>query len=213
MELSAFDLDHTLIKGSCGRAFCRYLYKKKVIPFSMILHSLVYVLRHRLFGMTLQQLHESVFNHLLKDRPFLNLESHVETFVEEYLTTDLYIPAYARLKRAQQLGHYTVIMSNSPSFLVKVFAKKLGVNDYYASEYVMDGKHRIKGIKKILEGKDKAKQLLKMAKKLGLFLEEITAYSDSFLDLEFLEAAGNAIAVNPDKKLLAISKKNQWSVI
>lgn len=213
MELSAFDLDHTLIQGNTGSHFCRFLYKHKELPFSVIILSLIYKIRHRFFGMSLSELHHSIFNKLLRGKPFEQLEKYMDKFVLEMVNRSLYLPAFARLKRAQQLGHYTMILSNSPSFLVKRFAKALGVNAYYATEYALDDQNCFNKIKRILEGKDKARHILKIAKKLGIFLEQITAYSDSVLDLEFLQVAGKPIAVNPDKKLRAISIKNRWSII
>ncbi len=163
--------------------------------------------------MSLADLHHSAFEKLLRGRPLELLEEYMDKFVSETVNGSLYIPAFARLKRAQQLGHYTMILSNSPSFLVKRFAKALGVNAYYATEYSLDEEKRFDKIKKILEGKDKARHILNIAKKLGVFLDGITTYSDSVLDLEFLQVAGNPIAVNPDKKLRAISVKNRWSII
>ncbi len=213
MELSAFDLDHTLIQGNTGSHFCRFLYKHKELPFSVIVLSVIYKIRHRFFGMSLSELHHSIFNKLLRGKPFEQLEKYMDKFVLEMVNRSLYLPAFARLKRAQQLGHYTIILSNSPSFLVKRFAKALGVNAYYATEYALDDQNCFNKIKRILEGKDKAKHIIKIAKKLGIFLEQITAYSDSVLDLEFLQVAGKPIAVNPDKKLRAISIKNRWSII
>jgi len=213
VELSAFDLDHTLIQGNAGSHFCRFLYRHKALPFSVLIHSVIYKIRHRFFGMSLSELHHSIFNKILRGKPFEQLEKYIDKFVHEMVNRSLYLPAFARLKRAQQLGHYTMILSNSPSFLVGRFAKALGVNAYYATEYGLDERNCFAKIKRILEGKDKAKHILKIAKKLGIFLEQITAYSDSVLDLEFLQVAGKPIAVNPDKKLRAISIKNQWSII
>ncbi len=213
MELSAFDLDDTLIEGNSSASFCKYLYRQGELPLSVLLHSLLYSVRHRFLGMSLPDLHHSVFNRLLKGRPFAMLEKYIDKFVNEYVEKSLYLPAFIRLRRAQQLGHYTMILSNAPSFLVERFAKVLGVNAYKATEYLVDENRKFDRIKKVLEGKDKAFHLLKQAKKLGILLDKITAYSDSFHDLEFLQVVGNPIAVNPDKRLRAISMKNQWSII
>lgn len=213
MEISAFDLDHTLIQGNCSASFCRYLHRHGVLSFRTVLQSLLYSIRHRFLGMTLAELHHSVFNKVLRGKPLELLEKYVDKFVTETIEKSLYMPAFLRLKRAQQLGHYTMILSNSPSFLVERFAKILKVNAFHATEYAVDENKCFQTIKKILEGKDKAHHIKTMAKKLGIFLEQITTYSDSVLDLEFLEAAGNPIAVNPDKKLRAISVQKQWSII
>lgn len=213
MEISAFDLDHTLIRGNCSASFCRYLYNQGALPFSTLLQSFFYSLRHRFLGMTLSELHHSIFEKVLRGKPFEQLEKYIDKFVHEYVQQSLYMPAFVRLKRAQEMGHYTLILSNSPSFLVARFAKVLGVHAFHATEYAIDENRCFAKIKQILEGKDKAKLIKSLSKKLGIFMEQITTYSDSVLDLEFLEAAGNPIAVNPDKKLRAISIKNQWSII
>lgn len=213
MELSAFDLDDTLIEGNSSASFCKYLYRQGALPLSVLIYSALYSLRHRFLGMGLAELHYSVFDRLLKGKPFSMLEKYIDKFVHEYIERSLYLPAFIRLRRAQQLGHYTMILSNAPSFLVEGFAKVLGVNAFRATEYVVDEEKKFMKIKRILEGKDKAKMIIHHAKKLGILLEKITVYSDSFYDLEFLQAAGTPIAVNPDKKLRAISLKNQWSII
>lgn len=213
MKISAFDLDNTLINGNSSASFCRYLYLQKAIPFSTMFYSFVYAIRHRYLGMTLAQLHQSVFEKLLLGKPLELLDKYVESFVSQHICDALYMPAFIRLKRAQQLGHYTVILSNAPSFIVEKFAKVLGVDDFYATEYGLDENRRFKKIKWILEGKDKARHIRVMAKKFGTFIDQITTYSDSVLDLEFLQSSGNPVAVNPDKKLRAISVKNQWSII
>ena len=213
LGISAFDLDRTLIRGNSSASFCRFLYRENFLPFSVVLQSVLYSIRHRFFGMTLEDLHHSVFEKVVKGRPLEVLEKYVDRFVEEFLDNSLYVPAFARLKRAQQLGHYTMILSNAPSFIVKRFAKALGVNEYHATEYAVDEEKRFAKVKRILLGKDKANLIKKLADRLGIILDQITAYSDSFLDLEFLESAGNPIAVNPDKKLRAISVKKQWRII
>jgi HAD superfamily hydrolase (TIGR01490 family) len=213
VELSAFDLDDTLIQGNSSASFCRYLHQQGVLPFSTVLQAVFYSLRHRFLGMTLAELHHSVFNKMLRGKPFEMLEKYLDKFVHEYLQKSVYMPAFTRLKRAQELGHYTMILSNAPNFLVERFAKALGVNAFHATEYAVDENRCFKKIRRILEGKDKARQIQKIAEKLGIFWEHITTYSDSILDLEFLQVAGNPIAVNPDKKLRAFSVKNQWSII
>jgi len=213
VQLSAFDLDYTLLQGNSSAKFLRYLCRHKVLPFSVLLQSAVYTIRHRFLGMTLVDLHQSVFEKMLRGKPLELLEKYVDKFVHEYASSALYLPAVARLKRAQQLGHYTVILSNGPSFLVKRFAKVLGVNDYFATEYEVDEEKRFAKILRILDGKDKAQHILKIAEKLDIFLDQVSAYSDSIFDFEFLKVAGNPTAVNPDKKLRAVSIQNQWRII
>ena len=211
--LSAFDLDHTLVRGNSSLSFCRYLFCKRVLPLSAYLYSGVYLLQHRFFHISLSKLHQSVFRRILFGKPLKEIEKHVENFLQQYLFSAFYPPAISSLKLAQHLGHYTVILSNSPSFLVKAIAQFLGVNEWHATEYNVDKDAKLCKIAQIIQGEDKAKCIGEIAGKLGIVREAITAYSDSFLDLQFLQAAGNPIAVNPDKKLRAFSQARAWNII
>jgi phosphatidylglycerophosphatase C len=163
--------------------------------------------------MSLSDLHQKVFDRFLRGRSLEALEVHVESFVEEYLSKSLYMPAVECLKRAQHLGHYTLILSNSPSFLVKAVSQFLGVHEWKATEYAVDQERKLCNISSIMQGEDKAKWLEKVARRLKVHKDAVTAYSDSHLDLPFLRAAGRAIAVNPNRKLRQYSRKHQWSVL
>jgi phosphoserine phosphatase len=52
-----------------------------------------------------------------------------------------------------------------------------------------------------------------LAEREGIDLTRSTAYSDSHTDLAFLEAVGNPVAVNPDKRLRAIALTRDWPVL
>ncbi len=46
--------------------------------------------------------------------------------------------------------------------------------------------------------------------RLGIDRQQVTAYSDSHLDLPLLLAAGTPVVVNPDRKLRKIAQLNTW---
>jgi HAD superfamily hydrolase (TIGR01490 family) len=213
LPLSVFDLDRTLLRKNSSFEFCKYLYKKKVFDLSFILHSCLYHIRHKFLGLSLEQLHHKVFQRLLNGRCFHLLASHVPQFIETYLEDLLYYPAIQKLRLAQHLGHYTMILSNAPSFIVKEISERLGVNEWRASEYQVDKDARLCQISLILQGKEKAKCVRDISKKLCIPKQDITAYSDSFYDLPFLQCAGTAIVVNPDRKLQKYSLKLDWEEI
>jgi HAD superfamily hydrolase (TIGR01490 family) len=212
-KLSVFDLDHTLLEVNSSYAFCRYLYRRKVLPFSAVIYAFLYRIRHRLGLLSLSELHERVFHKLLVGRCIDSLESCVDEFVEEEILPALYVPAVSELRLSQQLGHFTLIVSNSPSFLVRAIASALNVDAWRGTEYAVDKQKRLCNISSIMQGDLKANCVLEMALKLGISKEGVTAYSDSHLDLPFLLAAGNIVAVNPDRKLRALSKKHQWRIL
>lgn len=175
-----------------------------------LLHSTLYYLRHAFFQLSPAELHAHVFDRFLKGRALESLEIHVDAFIEHFLNASLYLPAIQKLKLAQQLDHYTLILSNSPSFLVKKIAEALGVSHWKATEYAIDKEQKLCHISSIMQGEEKASYVLDVVEKLGMTRGDITAYSDSIWDLPLLLIAGTAVVVHPDRKLRAYSQERKW---
>ncbi len=213
MRLAVFDLDHTIVSDNCSMGFCRYLVLKKILPSSSLLYSFFYYIKHNFFGMSLSELHDRVFERLLLGKPLELIEENVDPFLQDYLFSKMYPPVLAKLRLAQHLGHHTLILSNSPNFLVEKIAQFLGVNEWQATEYAVDTERRLCRIASIMQGEEKASCLQKVASRLSINKDLITAYSDSILDLPLLLAAGTPIAVNPDRKLRRYSEENDWLII
>ena len=212
-HLTVFDLDRTIVADNCSLDFCRYLVSKNILPSSSLIYSLFYYIKHLFFGMSLSDLHDRVFEHLLRGKSLEQLEVNVEPFLQEYLFPQIYPPVLAELRLAQHLGYYTLILSNSPSFLVEKIALILGVNEWRATQYAVDKERKLCHITSIMQGEEKASCVQEIAGKLSIGKEQITAYSDSFLDLPLLLSAGTPIAVNPDRKLRRFSQQHQWSIL
>ncbi len=213
MKFSVFDLDRTLFSKNSSFEFCKYLYKNQFFSLFFVLKSAFYYIWHEYFGLTLEQLHRKVFKKLLRGVDLQTLSSHVSSFLEQEMERLLYFPALQRLRRAQHEGHFTMILSNSPSFLVGEIASRLEVDDWRASEYKVDKDQRLCHISQILHGDVKAFWVRKVSLRLGIREEEVTAYSDSHLDLPFLESAGAAVVVNPDSRLKKIAGEKNWEQI
>lgn len=212
-HLTVFDLDRTIVAANSSLDFCRYLVSKKVLPSISLLYSVFYYIKHVFFGMSLVQLHTKIFERLLRGRSLKVIEENVEPFLQEYLSSRIYAPALAELRLAQHLGHYTLILSNSPSFLVEKIAQALGFNEWRATQYAVDNELNLCHIASIMQGKEKASCMQEIADRLSIDKDKITAYSDSFLDLPFLQAAGTPVAVNPDRKLRRFSEQHKWPIL
>lgn len=158
-------------------------------------------------------LHQKVFERFLKGAPLSLVQEEVTQFLKKDFYRFLYFPTFERLRRAQHQGHHTVILSNAPSFIVGPIAEYLEVNEWHSSQYAVDDEGNFETVDTILLGEGKAKYIAELAKINEIASEEITAYSDSHLDLPFLQAAGIPIAANPNPKLLRVSKQNAWEII
>lgn len=212
-HLTVFDLDRTIVADNCSLDFCRYLVNKNVLPSSSLIYSLFYYVKHTFFGMSLSDLHNHVFEHLLRGKSLEQLKENVAPFLQDYLFSQIYPPVLAELRLAQHLGYYTLILSNSPSFLVEKIALLLGVNEWRATQYAVDKEQKLCHITSIMQGEEKASCVQEIAGRLSIGKEQITAYSDSFLDLPLLLSAGTPIAVNPDRKLRRFSEQNKWLIL
>jgi phosphoserine phosphatase len=54
--------------------------------------------------------------------------------------------------------------------------------------------------------------LASYARRRNVDLSRSYAYADSISDLPMLEAVGNPVAVNPDKRLLAAAQDREWQI-
>ena len=211
--ISAFDLDHTLIEANSSLLFYQYLVREGVFHPLSLLRTLFYSIEHRFFNLGLLELHEKVFKRFLKGKPIQLVEEQVAKFLKEDFYRFIYYPSFSRLRRAQHEGHHTIILSNSPSFIVGPVARYLGVSHWCSSEYAINEKGDLDSVKSILLGEGKASYLKTLASKFKTDIKRVTAYSDSPLDLPFLSAAGTAVVVNPTQRMRKISQENYWEII
>lgn len=209
-KVSLFDLDHTLIQANCSYHFGSYFYKRSGFSLLSMFYAVGCYVLHKTGALSLQGLHERLFRRLFKGSSAEPIKKMALQFVSESLSLLLYAPAFQRLKEAQQHGQRTIILSSSPDFLVERFAEALKVDAWAATPYRID-QHRFSAIGTVFDGEAKRDYVTRL---LPTFEREaIAAYSDSHLDLPFLEAAGRAVAVNPDRCLLAICKRRGWEIM
>jgi len=106
--------------------------------------------------LSLSQLHETVFKCVLKGLPIDILDGQVDFFLDEWLSDNIYLPAFLQMRRAQHLGYLTVILSNSPDFLVSKIAFRFQVSEFHSTEYKVDNEGKLCNISRIMNGEDKA---------------------------------------------------------
>lgn len=207
MRIAVFDLDGTLLKNNSSFAFCIYLYKKGIFSFSDFCTVLVTYLSHKYCGFSLLWLHAKVFCRLFKDKDFDFFNNQFFTFLDENLNNIVYHPAIKKLEEEKATGSEIWVFSSSPAFIVKEIARRLGIENVYATEYVLDSQKKFRGIVKLIDGMAKALKLNEIEN------HESIAYSDSILDLPLLEMAQSKVAVKPDRALKKIAKKSGWEII
>lgn len=205
--IAAFDLDGTLLRKNCSFAFCRFLCERGVFSkLDLIYCSCIYV-RHLYGGLSLWQLHHLIFKRLFYGKSIETLSPFLEEFLNERLEALWYSPAVSRLQQMRQSGFESMILSNSPHFLVEPIAQRIGIERVYASVYKSDALGRLSGIGSMMDGAKKAAIITSLSS------QNIVAFSDSHLDLSFLQAAHVAVAVNPKYPLKKIAHRQGWEIL
>ena len=164
-KVSCFDLDHTLLQVNSSFRFGAYLYKKGVFSFFAMLYLAGCYVLHSLHLISIPTLQNLIFKKLFLGRSYSEMHEHAHAFLDEYFYRILYLPAITRLQQVQQEGQYTVILSSSPDFLVKLCADRLKVDAWAATEYALDQNNCFSKISTFMLGEDKAVYL----KNLGEF--------------------------------------------
>lgn len=115
-----------------------------------------------------------------------------------------------RLKYHKEKRHKVIIISGSPDFLVSKMAERYGVEDYRASIYEVDENGIFTGnVIPMWDAKSKQKAITDFCKKYDIDLKKSYAYGDTTGDLTMFKNVGNAIAINPAKKLLQKIKRDK----
>jgi HAD superfamily phosphoserine phosphatase-like hydrolase len=213
IKLIVFDLDHTLIISNSSYCFLKILYRTKVISFSRLLKGIFIRFWFHLTSMTVEELHHLAFNTLLKGLPLEALEKDVDILLDQLLPGSLYLPAFNELTAAQERGDYIALMSSSPDFLVKKFAAYFKIDIWEATVYDIDKENCLCKIAKLMVGTQKERCLLRLQKELGIPKSQVVVYTDSHDDIPLLMQAGEAVAVNPDKKLRKAAEVHHWRII
>lgn len=205
--IAAFDLDGTLLKKNSSFAFCRFLTEQGFFSQLDLFFCVSIYLRHCYFGLSLGDLHSLVFKRLFKGKSVTTLSSFLNPFIEKKIASLWYPPAVNRLQMLKNQGVKCLVLSNSPRFLTAPLAQMFGVTEVFATDYQTNDKNELTQISSLMDGPKKAEIL-------SLFpLKKTIAFSDSYLDLPFLQAAHTAVAVNPKRRLKKYAKQKGWEVL
>jgi alcohol-forming fatty acyl-CoA reductase len=127
-------------------------------------------------------------------------------------TLDRIFPdALQQLRDHKAAGHRVVLLSGALDFLLEPM-KDL-VDDVLCATLAQEnGTYTGELTGAPVAGDARARMLASFARRRGLDLSRSYAYADSISDLPMLEAVGNPVAVNPDRRLGAAAKDRGWRV-
>jgi len=128
-----------------------------------------------------------------------------------YLLRKAFPAGIARVRAHRAAGHVTVAVTGALSFAMEPMRPLF---DELVCLEMPERDGRLTGTVPgaLPIGEARADLVRELAHRYGIPLADTIAYADSTSDLPMLEAAGTAVAVNPDAKLRALARRRGWLI-
>jgi HAD superfamily hydrolase (TIGR01490 family) len=209
--IAFFDVDRTLLRGSSARHFLLAGIRRRFFPLFSLCYMPRLYLRFWLGRMEggLAGWEFPLLRGLTRDR--------LEELAQESFTAlrrDLRPRLVALVARLREEGWQVVLATTSLDLIVAPLARHLGITEVVASRLEFSGGKatgRFEGPP--LLGEEKKRRVLEYLRARGERPQDCAFYSDSILDLPLLEAVGQPMAVNPDRRLAECARRRGWSIL
>ena len=207
-----FDIDGTITRHSSERFFIRYLLQKKVLSFSdSISASLRYAYKHP--------------KHLLKtgfkqNKMYLRglevglVQRLAEQCFDEYIRPSVKSVMVEAIEACRKEGYTIVLLSGSLRCLAEPMQLFLKAEDLICSETeIVNNQYTGEMTSLHPYGKNKKTLAHQYCVEHQITLQCCRAYANEWADRFLMQAVGEAVAVDPDKKLHKLSQSYDWRVL
>ena len=209
---AVFDVDRTLVPvTTTERIFIRYLFRKRVLGPSAIVHTALFIMR--------QLPHTSPFETIRRQRAYLAGQPYekMSRLARRCFETDIkprLSPAgLEAIREHKAQGHSIVLLSGSLDFLLEPLKEYVGAEHLIAAHMeVKDGKLTGTIVGDYPYGTYKAILIRHFAEEHGLDFSQSYAYADHHTDHEVLRLFGNPVVINPKSKMQQIALQEGWPV-
>lgn len=143
------------------------------------------------------------------DAPAERLRQDAWELFGSLLLTKSFPAGIRRVRQHRSLGHRTMLITGALDFIIEPLRPLF---DEVVCAHLGEKHGRLTGELTVGPPTGEARALIMMqyCDAEGLSIDQAVAYADSASDLPMLEAAGHAVAVNPEAKLAAIARKRGW---
>ena len=215
-RLALFDLDNTLLEGDSDHAWGEFLINRGLVDEE----------KHRAGN---DQFYRDYLNENLDMHAYIAFSldpilsytieqrnSLLADFMKQSIENMILKKAQALVDTHKSKGDLCVIITATSNIITIPIAEAFKIEHLIATEAEVKKNYltgKIVGVPCYKQGKiEKLNQWL-IDQPNDLSLEDSIFYSDSINDLPLLEAANEAVAVDPDHKLLQLSRKRNWKIL
>jgi len=219
MRVAIFDFDGTLYKKETFQLMMDHMknhpiYRKNYNRFFLSILPIYISYKLKLYPEDKMrersmQLYISAFGNISQDQ----LTSYFNEFAK-IMKADFNNEVISRLEQHLQDEVYTMLVSGAYTTFLKsvtndfTFDTIIGTEIPIKDQMINQNKHIYH-----IQGKRKNESILETLQEENIDWNNSFAYADSYSDLPVLELVGNPVAVQPEKRLLAIAKDRNWEII
>lgn len=212
MIAAIFDLDNTIILGkSVERRFFYRLLRERQIGFREIARMIGLLVRN-LRRLSPMLLHTNKL--YLADKSVGEMERLATRYVMEEIVPRISHQALANLAQHRAAGHFLVILTGCPDFLIAPLSPHLKADIVVCGRLERHaGRFTGAALSPYPYGVGKRLLLNQLAVTQAIDLAQSYAYADRLSDLEVLSAVGYPAVINPGRRLARIAKARGWEVL
>jgi putative phosphoserine phosphatase/1-acylglycerol-3-phosphate O-acyltransferase len=209
-----FDMDKTIIWENTGLSSIRFAKEQGLISFNDLLKGAYKMLLYRLTILKLDEWYDNLVQGLA-GLSSDDMERFSGPWFDEMVKKSVYLEAVEIMEHHRDQGHRVVLISNALSFIVHPMAAYLKIDDVICTKVEVNDDNRLTGrlIRPLCHGQGKLDYAKQWASDNTVDLEKSYFYTDSYYDLEMMEAVGRPVATNPDIRMMLAAKKNNWPIL
>jgi len=212
MTAAFFDLDNTIVDTNCGlRLIVHYFFRGHVSPYQALRMGLGYLTLYIAKRNPIAFFRNAF--HFMKGKDQKEEISRCAAYFEKHLKKKIYKEALKLIEWHRKQKHLVVVITNSLEFKVARIKEIIKADVLIASKLeTLKGRFTGKTAR-VAFGKNKAKLVREIAKRMGIDLERSFAYSDNSSDIPLLRTVGNPVAVNPQWGMRRYAEKMDWKIL
>jgi HAD superfamily hydrolase (TIGR01490 family) len=209
---AVFDVDDSLLDGNAGTIFTWYLYREKLLRpevRSRIPRVIYEYARKRLGELDMVQVGSQCHQGLRVDE----LKSHARACFERHLRKRITSGAVRQIRRHLLSGHFVLVASGSPQYIVDEVASHLRVHAALGTRTrVVDGRATDQILPPVVFREGKREAVERLCEQWDLDLSRSWLYSDSQADVPLFEEVGHPVVVNPKEPFRELAAERGWAV-
>lgn len=212
------DIDKTLIPNGSLNLLVQHLYKKKLIPLSLIFRVLYWYLLYKMNWINDFRKVIEKSSQLLMPLLTTYTVSEIDELIKDWFKKDIikiiYPEVEARIRKLHSQGYEIYFVTSTIEPIAKSFQEYFGFGKIVATELKeINGYYSPYPEGKPCHGLEKSDRIMELAKKDKLDLSKSFAFSDHISDMPMLKIVSYPVVVNPKPVLRLLAKKNKWEII